>query len=395
MRKVVLGAIISAGVLLGVAPAASAATPVALLLPQSTAFSYLGHSCGGIQEQAFATGFDGTGGFPAGYVSLKTVCGGSGRGGRSTTYTAWTDETWDFTGAVVSSAVLSTAPTNIDPTLAAYDASGNEVYNASSSAFLVLAPTFTPTPRVTGVAPNAGVAAGGTSVTVSGTGFTAATGVSFGGAAATSLAVNSDTSITAVSPAAGAGTVDVTVTSAGGTSAAGASDQFTFIPVPSVSSLSPKRGPIGGGTSVTITGTGLSGATEVAFGETATGFTVNGATSITAVAPAYDAADTVTVKVTTPGGTSAAGTATRFTYVLPPKITSFTPLSGTVGSTVTIAGSHLSGATRVTFNGTVAAIRSDTGTTITTTVPAGATTGPIRVRTAGGLAISSSPFTVT
>ncbi len=75
--------------------------PISLLVPQSTAFSVLGHSCGGIQEQAFATGFDAMSGYPTGDVHLSTRCGGSGRGGgyHTTTYSAWVGATWDLTGA--------------------------------------------------------------------------------------------------------------------------------------------------------------------------------------------------------------------------------------------------------------------------------------------------------
>lgn len=65
---------------LGLAPAAVAATTTQLLLSQGAAFSILGHSCGGIQEHAYATGFGG-GGYPTGEVYMQTRCGGSGRGG--------------------------------------------------------------------------------------------------------------------------------------------------------------------------------------------------------------------------------------------------------------------------------------------------------------------------
>ena len=50
----------------------------------------------------------------------------------------------------------------------------------------------------------------------------------FGGVAAASFTVNSDGSITAVTPAGTAGTVDVTVSAAGGTSATSPADQFTY-----------------------------------------------------------------------------------------------------------------------------------------------------------------------
>lgn len=86
-------------------------------------------------------------------------------------------------------------------------------------------------------------------------------------------------------------------------------------PAPSVTSLSPTGGPTLGGTTVTITGTNLSGATAVSFGSTpATSFAVDSATQITALAPAHTAG-TVDVTVTTPGGTSSTtGTGNDYTY---------------------------------------------------------------------------------
>jgi hypothetical protein len=84
-------------------------------------------------------------------------------------------------------------------------------------------------PTVTGVSPNTGAAAGGEAVTISGSGFTNATAVYFGSVEATSFTVNSDGSITAVTPAGTAGTVDVTVMAASGTSAIGPADQFTYV----------------------------------------------------------------------------------------------------------------------------------------------------------------------
>ena len=58
----------------------------------------------------------------------------------------------------------------------------------------------------------------------------------------------------------------VTVSTPGGTSATSAADEYTYIPAPTVTKVSPTSGPAAGGTTVTITGTNLTGASEVKFG---------------------------------------------------------------------------------------------------------------------------------
>jgi hypothetical protein len=294
----------------GIAPAQTS-----LIVPQGTAFAAIGHSCGGIQEQSFATGFDPTSGYPTGDVYVQTRCGGSGRGGgyHTTTYSAWLGVTWDYTGTVVSSAVLAAAPA-VDPAFSAFDAHGNKVYNQASRAYLALAATFAPPPRVTAISVTSGPASGGTSVVVTGTGFTGATGVSFGDVPAASFTIDGDGSISALSPVETARTVDVTVTTPGGTSATVPEDEFTFVGTPSVTGLSPSSGPLGGGTLVTITGTNFVDVAEVDFGETPVGFTVNDDRSITAVSPPGEEIDTVGVRVVTIGGTSPSSAADQFTY---------------------------------------------------------------------------------
>ena len=83
-------------------------------------------------------------------------------------------------------------------------------------------------PIVSSVSPSTGTTAGGTVVTITGTGLTGATAVDFGSSAATGVVVNSDTSITATSPAALAGTVDVTITTSQGTSVVSEGDKFVY-----------------------------------------------------------------------------------------------------------------------------------------------------------------------
>ncbi len=172
-------------------------------------------------------------------------------------------------------------------------------------------------PTVTGISPTSGPAAGGTSVTIAGTGFTGATVVNFGSVVAPSFTVNSDTQIAVVSPA-GVGTVDVTVSTANGTSVTSAADQFAYpaavVSPPTVTGVSPASGSVAGGTSVTITGTNFTGATAVNFGGTAAAsLTVNSATQIMAVSPADTG--TVDITVVTPSGTSAVNASDQFMFV--------------------------------------------------------------------------------
>jgi IPT/TIG domain-containing protein len=75
-------------------------------------------------------------------------------------------------------------------------------------------------------------------------------------------------------------------------------------------------------------------------------------------------------------------------------ITGFDPTDGAVGDPVTITGANFTGATGVTFSGTSATYIVTDDTSISTTVPAGATTGPIAVTTPGGTAASGLHFTV-
>lgn len=85
----------------------------------------------------------------------------------------------------------------------------------------------------------------------------------------------------------------------------------------------------------------------------------------------------------------------RSALAVAPTVSSFDPTSGQVGTAVVISGSAFTGSTQVSFNGTVAAFTVDSDTTISTTVPAGATSGPITVTNPDGPGVSGSSFTVT
>ena len=85
----------------------------------------------------------------------------------------------------------------------------------------------------------------------------------------------------------------------------------------------------------------------------------------------------------------------RYTPSASPTISGFTPASGAVGATVTVNGTHLAGATAVTFNSTAATtFNVVSATQLTAVVPAGATTGKIAVTTGGGTATSAVNFVV-
>jgi IPT/TIG domain len=249
-----------------------------------------------------------------------------------------------------------------------------------------------PIPTVTSVSPHSGPLTGETEVSINGSDFEEVTSVSFGASAAKSFTVNSPTSITAVSPAGTAGTVDVTVTTPAGRSPTGAADRFSYLSPPTVKKLSAKRGPGSGGTEVIVTGSGFEEVTSVDFGASAAeSVTVNSPTSITAVSPA--GAGTVDVTVTTPGGTSAIATGDEFEFT--PVVESVAPDSGsTVGDTsVTISGAgFLPGTTATTFKfGSKKATEVDcsSSTSCTALTPAAKEAGSVEVTAAVGKLKSS------
>jgi len=247
---------------------------------------------------------------------------------------------------------------------------------------------------VSGVSPPSGPITGGATVIISGSGFSGATAVLFGVVNAPSFTFVSDSQLTATTPPEATGTVDVTVTTASGTSPINRpGDQFIYVvpALPTVTAVSPTSGSTGGGNSVTISGTGFSGATQIFFGSVvvpATSFTVNSDSQITVPAVPAQTAQTVDVRIETAGGTSIIKRpADQYTYATPPPtVTAVTPTSGpSVGGTsVTISGSGFTGATSVQF-GTVSlsaasfTVNSDSQITVSSsaaqvlaTVPTGA-----------------------
>ena len=165
-----------------------------------------------------------------------------------------------------------------------------------------------------------------------------------------------------------------------------ADDIIAFLEGISFSPFAPTFGPVG--TGVTITG--FTGATAVSFNGVASAFTVSPSGTITTTVPA--GATTGPITITTPNNGSIV-TTTRFTIT--PAITSFAPTFGGIGTGVTITGTNFTGATAVSFGGRAATFTVNNSGSVTTTVPAGATTGSITVTTLDGTATSAASFTVT
>jgi hypothetical protein len=241
-------------------------------------------------------------------------------------------------------------------------------------------------PVVTSVSPDAGLEAGGTSVTITGSGFAEATGVKFGSVAATHFTIDSATSITAIAPAQTPSTVQVTVANAGGTSATSEADEFGYVApghAPAITRLSAKKGPAAGASTITISGTSFQGATAVRFGSaSATAFKVDSATVITAVTPP-GTSGIVEVTVTTPNGESAVSGKDRYSFEAP-TVTNVSPDTGATagGTAVTIRGSGfaLGSATAFDFGKTPGASVDCTSTsTCTVTSPAAAKAKPVDV----------------
>ena len=181
------------------------------------------------------------------------------------------------------------------------------------------------------------------------------------------------------------------------------------VTLPAVTGVSPASGSTVGGSTVTITGTGLAGATVVRFGSVAGRITADTGTHITVTSPpsagtvttaaitadsgtqvmAATGTGAVDITVTTPVGTSHPTAADRYTYTASrPGVTGVSPDGGSTagGTTVTITGTGLAGATSVRFGAAAAAITADSSTQITVTSPPGTGTVNITVTTPAGTA---------
>ncbi|MCW3044448.1 MAG: diguanylate cyclase with sensor [Actinobacteria bacterium] len=255
-------------------------------------------------------------------------------------------------------------------------------------------------PVVRGISPASGPS--GIQVTINGSNFSGATLVRFGSNTASPFSVTSaqqgsgvvaeaGTQITVTAPP-GTGAVPVTVSGPGGTSGAGVN--FTYVG-PTIATVSPLFGPVGGGTPVKLTGSSFTGTSKVIFGsQPAQSFHVDSDGQITAISPPFFGVQEFDIVVTTPVGTSnPAPNDQQFDYG--PGITnnnssSLTPNTGpwNGGTSVTIHGINFGSAPSVTFNGVAAQVTPVNDTTLMVTTPpqstlAGANAAVV-VTTAGG-----------
>jgi hypothetical protein len=199
-------------------------------------------------------------------------------------------------------------------------------------------------PTVTSVTPKNGHY--NTEVTITGSGFREGCTVTFGGQTMLASSVT-DTTITVDAPSHAAGLVDVIVTNVDGQSATLA-NAFTYVPAPTVAYVEPNAGPVEGGTTVTITGTGFQTGATVTFADTeaATDVVVVNSTTITAITPAHDPG-AANVKVTNPdeqsggigGGFAYGKSPSIITWANPASITYGTKLSATqLNATANVEG---------------------------------------------------------
>jgi hypothetical protein len=226
---------------------------------------------------------------------------------------------WQFNdGPGLSYPVETTKPTvsRVFPEAGVYDVALT-VYAAdgtSMGAAREIAVGNVPAPTVTKVSPAKGPAAGGTTVTITGTHLSSATEVTFGGTAA-SFYVKSEKQLVAAAPPAATGIVDVRVTTPGGTSALTSYDHYKY--VPQITGLSPAGGSTAGGTTVVVSGSGFAPgttATSFRFGSTkATSVNCASTTSCTVTSPKHEAG-TVDVKATVTKLTNPREAGDRYTY---------------------------------------------------------------------------------
>lgn len=248
----------------------------------------------------------------------------------------------------------------------------------SPSVFTVLT-----TPVILSVTPSQGSA--GTPITITGDFLDGVTEISFNDVRATSLKQVSTTRVDTTVPV-GATTGRIQFKGANGT--ATSPGNFTVIPTPVILGFTPSSG--GVGDTLVVTGVNLNTVTSAQINGTIAPLVVNSPNQITLTVPSGASSGFISLV----SSQRTYSSQDRFTVVPRPSVTSLSPSYGPVGATIVIRGSAFTGATSVQFNGTAAVFNVDSDIQITATVPRGATTGPLWIRTVGGWGTSTSNFQV-
>jgi hypothetical protein len=272
--------------------------------------------------------FDGLLGSQVGVPTTDTLAPGVGDIGSLLSLTANAQST--LNGVLTQTGLLTTLLPGLDP-LAILGLGSTSVGTTPAVA-----------PTVTSLSPHRGPVAGGQLVTVAGANFVPGlTSVHIGGKTIAASAVNvnsSRTSLTFRTPSHSAAATTVTVQTPLGTSGALA---YRYLPVPAAAALHPNAGPARGGRPLTVTGSGfVAGATSVRIGATTLGtgkVHVLSTTRLSITTPARPAGS-VSVSVTTPGGTS---NGRSYAYRRAPRLGALSAAHGsrTGGRLVTATGS--------------------------------------------------------
>jgi hypothetical protein len=250
----------------------------------------------------------------------------------------------------------------------------------------VVTPPPTAAPVVTKLSANRASAVGGATLVVSGSTLANATAVMFGDVQAT-ITARTATALTVVTPTlppASPAAVHVRVVTTGGTSATSRATAFAYLaPVPTVTSMTPRKGSPAGGETIVLTGRNLATAQSVTVAGVATPFTVveGGALRLTAPAMAVGGATRVGIVV---ANAWTSGRPVVYSYVIPmPQVTSLSARVGarSGGTAVTLTGRNLSTATEVRFGQVSAStFTKNPDGTLTVRAPSWAPGSPTMVR---------------
>lgn len=218
-----------------------------------------------------------------------------------------------------------------------------------------------PPPTLTGVAPGSGPVAGGTVVTLAGSGFVPGPGgstVTFGGAAA-SVTSRTASTLVVTTPAHPSGARDVVVTNPDGQVATLAGG-FSFVdpppgpPAPTLGGVSPSSGPTAGGAQVTLTGTNFVSGGVVTFGGVAASILEPVFPTVLTVTTPAHAAGAVDVTWANPLTGQVASLQDGYTFAGPPPVIDVLSVRGAPpagGTTLNILGSGFQPGVTATFGG--------------------------------------------